>query len=166
MRNLPYIFATTGFVCICLSQNYTQEAVIAKVSLLVISCFCLLYGLNKEVMSISKKEHRESKVENYAKILSKTIKDIEKRPEVKATFFQQMAQIEFASGHYKTAITCYLKAMKYGADEDAMDDNIWESFRNLYRKNQDEDYVKNYFEWVPFGAHHSEAKALLIGHYA
>ena len=77
-----------------------------------------------------------------------------------------MATIEASTGNHKTAINCYLKALKHGADEDTVDDQIWESFRKEFAKTQDEDYVKNYFDWVPFGAHHSEAKALLIGHYA
>lgn len=166
MRNLPFIFAIIGFTCLCLSTNYSQEAVIAKAAILVISSFCLLYGMNRSFIPAQQTKTVDAKIQNYITMLSSTIKDLDKRPEVKATFFQQMAHTEFASGNYKTAITCYLKAMKYGADEDAMDENIWESFRSFYKKTKDEDYVKNYFEWVPFGAFHSEAKALLIGHYS
>lgn len=165
MRNLPFIFAMIGFSCICFSQNYSSEATVAKLSLLGISALCLLYGLNKSVKAFDK-EKANSKVKQYIEIVSKSIKDIDKRPEVKATLFHQMATIEASTGNHKTAINCYLKALKHGADEDTVDDQIWESFRKEFAKTQDEDYVKNYFDWVPFGAHHSEAKALLIGHYA
>ena len=163
MRNLAFVFFTIGISCICLSNNYSIEATTAKIVVLVISLFCLVYGVNSGITLPTQKT--STSASRYIDIISKSMKDIDNRPEVKATLFHQMATVEASVGNYKSAISCYLKALKYGADEDTIDDQIWETFRKQYAKSKDEDYVKNYFDWVPFGAHHSEANALLIGHY-
>ncbi|WP_372370360.1 hypothetical protein [Candidatus Uabimicrobium sp. HlEnr_7] len=183
--------AILGFVCISLSHNYMLNAVVAKVVVLAISSSCLIYSLTKNTISMHVTTNTTEKdifdYENVvnsnstnkaAKIASLYIlngdgkkgiaiyKELMKRSsDAKTIFLSEMAAAEYSMGNYKSSINYHIQALKNGADEDTTDDYIWQAFCEIYKTTQDEDYVKNYFEWMPQGAYHAEAKALLIGHY-
>lgn len=99
-------------------------------------------------------------------VMQKENEVAKKTPKEKALFLFQMAESKYIIGNYKSAINYYIQAMENGADEDAMDDCIWQSFQKAYEVNKDEYFVKKYFDWVPSGAYQAEANALLIGHYS
>lgn len=190
-KNFFMFLAILGFVCVSLSHNYTLDAVVAKVIVVGLASFCLIYGVTKNTISVhttkntTEKEVFDSEkivsfytVSEAAKIASSYILNgdgkkgiaiykelLKQAPNAKAIFFSEMATAEYAMGHYKSSINYYIQALNSGADEDTTDDHIWQAFCKVYKTTKDEDYVKNYFEWMPHGAYHSEAKALLIGHY-
>ena len=188
-KKLSLFLAIVGFGCLALNSSYQLEPVVAKVFILCVASLSLVRGLTidngvtdftPEVASATeeKEEIDFSDINGAAKIASEKIlrgegkegitiyrELIKRSADAKAVFLSQMASAEYSMGNYKAAINYYIQAMNNGADEDMMDDCILDSFKELFKKNQDEDYVKNYFDWMPKGAYHAEAKALLIGHY-
>ena len=85
----------------------------------------------------------------------------EKYPDSQATNESQIGAAYFFLGDYEKAVDYYLAARDHGMDADMMDDNLWEAFEVLYKKNGDKKHIERYLELCPGGSYVKKANKLL-----
>lgn len=73
----------------------------------------------------------------------------------------QIGAARYFLGQYDLAIEAYVKARAAGADEELMDDNIWEACEAAFRKSGERRYADRYRELCADGQHLKAASQLL-----
>lgn len=85
----------------------------------------------------------------------------EEYPQNKGLYLSQVGVAKFFLNEYEEAIKYYLQAKDNGADNNMMDDNIWEACEALYNKAQDKQYIQKYMEYFPNGSYVKKANKIL-----
>ncbi len=86
---------------------------------------------------------------------------LEKYPERRASVDAQIGAALYFLQDYDAAIEHYVSAREHGADEDMMDDNIWEACETLHNKTKDLNNIRRYLELCPNGSYVKQAQKLL-----
>jgi len=82
---------------------------------------------------------------------------LEKYPDTIGECQSQIGACYYFKKEYKKAIEYYLNARKNGANENTMDDNVWEAYVEIYKKNKDVTAMLDYLEYFPEGRYKRKA---------
>jgi tetratricopeptide (TPR) repeat protein len=85
----------------------------------------------------------------------------EKYPNRQGDCYSQIGAAYYFLEDYEQAIRFYVLARDSGADEDMMDDNIWEACETIYRKKNNKSAIEKYKELCPNGNYLKQANKLL-----
>ena len=96
----------------------------------------------------------EKSIELYEKMASDF-------PENRGLYLSQVGAAHHFLNDYNTAIEYYVKAKNEGADDNMIDDNIWEACEEIYKNNNDKTSIEKYLEYYPSGNYAKKAKKIL-----
>ncbi len=87
----------------------------------------------------------------------------EKYPLNRGLYESQVGAAYYFLNDFESAINYYISALKNGADESMMDDNIWEATEAIYSQRKNKNVIEDYKNLFPKGSHSKKADKLLLG---
>ena len=82
-------------------------------------------------------------------------------PDNKGLYLSQIGAAYFFLNEFNLAIEYYVKARDNGADNNMMDDNIWEACEAIYKNDNDKTVIEMYLEYYPNGSYVKKAQKMM-----
>lgn len=86
---------------------------------------------------------------------------MEQYPDATAECQSQIGACYYFTKEYKKAIEYYLTARKNGANENMIDDNVWEACEALFKIDKDLSIILDYLDYFPEGRYRRKAEKFI-----